>query len=137
MQRISITIDDDLLASIDALSERRGYTSRSEAVRDIMRERLAQENVAQSGEAPCVAALSYVYEHETRELSKRLTAAQHHHHDLSVSTLHVHLSNADCLEVTVLKGTAAEVRAFADIVISQRGVRHGYLKIIPVSHERD
>lgn len=137
MQRISITIDDDLLASIDALRERRGYTSRSEAVRDIVRERLAQVNAAQSDETSCVAALSYIYEHETRELSKRLTAAQHLHHDLSVSTLHVHLSNADCLEVTVLKGTAAEVRAFADTVTSQRGVRHGQLNLIPASHEHD
>ncbi len=94
-------------------------------------------NAAQSDETSCVAALSYVYEHETRELSKRLTAAQHHHHDLSVSTLHVHLSNVDCLEVTVLKGTAAEVRAFADTVTSQRGVRHGQLNLIPASHEHD
>lgn len=131
MQRISVTIDDDLLEGIDALSARRGYTSRSEAVRDIVRERLAQENLSRGDEAPCVAVLSYVYEHETRELSKRLTAAQHHHHDISVSTLHVHLSNADCLEVTVMKGTTDEVRAFADAVTSQRGVRHGHLSVIP------
>lgn len=137
MQRISITIDEDLLAGIDALSARRGYSSRSEAVRDIVRERLAQEQTAAKGEdgSHCVAALSYVYAHETRELSKRLTATQHHHHDLSVSTLHVHLSNADCLEVTVLKGKTEDVRHFADAVTSQRGVRHGQLNIIPADGE--
>lgn len=135
MQRISITIDDDLLAGIDALSELRGYSSRSEAVRDIVRERLVQEAGPKGDDMSCVAALSYVYEHETRELSKRLTATQHHHHDLSISTLHVHLSNADCLEVTVLKGKTSEVQAFADAVISQRGVRHGQLNIIPASED--
>ncbi len=131
MQRISITIDDDLLAAIDALSQRRGYSSRSEAVRDIVRESLVKEAEAGAEDGPCVAALSYVYQHGTRELSKRLTSVQHDHHDLSVSTLHVHLSNADCLEVTVLKGNAGEVRAFADAVTSQRGVRHGHLNVIP------
>jgi CopG family transcriptional regulator, nickel-responsive regulator len=134
MQRITISIDDELLAEIDALSQRRGYTSRSEAVRDIVRERLAEEKNAGADDGACVAALSYVYAHETRELSKRLTSVQHHHHDLSVSTLHVHLSNADCLEVTVLKGKAGEVRAFADAVTSQRGVRHGHLNIIPADN---
>ncbi|MDE1158488.1 MAG: nickel-responsive transcriptional regulator NikR [Neorhizobium sp.] len=131
MQRISITIDEDLLSAIDALSQKRGYASRSEAVRDIVRETLAQEAEAEAEDGPCVAALSYVYQHETRELSKRLTSVQHDHHDLSVSTLHVHLSNADCLEVTVLKGNAGAVRAFADAVTSQRGVRHGHLNVIP------
>lgn len=133
MQRISITIDDDLLAQIDALSERRGYASRSEAVRDLVREKLVEEVTPKNGAGACVAALSYVYDHETRELSRRLTEAQHHHHDLSVSTLHVHLSNDECLEVTVLKGDTADVRAFADQITSQRGVRHGHLNLIPAA----
>lgn len=131
MQRISISIDDDLLETIDRLSERRGYTSRSEALRDIVREAVTREQAAGAGETPCFATLSYVYEHETRDLAKRLTTAQHHHHDLSVATLHVHVNERDCLEVTVLKGSVQDVRLFADGVTTQRGVRLGSLNIMP------
>lgn len=131
MQRITITIDDDLLAVVDELAQRRGYGSRSEAIRDLVREASAREETAGSGEAPCIATLTYVYEHETRDLARRLTEAQHHHHDLSVSTLHVHMDHDDCLEVTVLKGPVGEVRAFADAVTTQRGVRFGKLHVIP------
>lgn len=137
MQRITISIDDDLLKTIDRLSEQRGYTSRSEALRDIVREAITREQVAGAGDAPCYAALSYVYEHETRDLARRLTTVQHHHHDLSVSTLHVHVGSRDCLEVAVLKGTVGEVKAFADGVISQRGVRHGNLHIVTADAHGD
>ncbi len=71
---------------------------------------------------------SYVYEHEKRDLASRIVATQHHHHDLSVATLHVHISHDDCLEIAVLKGKMGEVQHFADDVIAQRGVRHGHLQ---------
>ena len=111
MQRITMSIDDDLLDMIDRLSERRGYASRSEAIRDIAREAATREQAASDPGRPCFATLTYVYEHETRELARRLTTAQHHHHDLSVATLHVHVSERDCLEVVVLKGSDTVVAA--------------------------
>ena len=135
MQRISISIDDDLLATIDSLSERRGYASRSEALRDIVREAVMREKQAGSGETPCFATLSYVYEHETRDLARRLTNVQHHRHDLSVATLHVHVSERDCLEVVVLKGEVKDVQSFADGITTQRGVRLGSLHVIPADPE--
>ena len=131
MQRISISIDDELLDAIDRLSERRGYASRSEALRDIVRDSLMHEQAAGDGDAPCFATLSYVYEHETRDLARRLTSTQHHHHALSVTTLHVHVSERDCLEVAVLKGSVRDIRAFADAVTTQRGVRLDNLHIMP------
>ena len=130
MERITITIDADLLAFVDRLSAAKGYGSRSEAIRDMVRE-AAQAEMAASPEAPCVATLSYVYDHETRDLARRLTNQQHDHHDLSVATLHVHLDRHECLEVSVLRGPSGNVRAFADGVISQRGVRHGHLHLLP------
>lgn len=132
MQRITISVDDELLGVVDGLCARRGYASRSEAIRDILRETQAREAAAGDGAASCVAALSYVYEHETRDLARRLTSAQHHHHDLSVATMHVHLDHEECLEVAVLKGTVAEVRAFGDSLVTQRGVRLGHLHVVPV-----
>ena len=131
MQRITISIDDDLLDTIDRLSTRRGYASRSEALRDIVREAAARARSAEAEDAPCLATLTYVYEHGTRDLARRLTRAQHHRHDLSVATLHVHVDEHDCLEVAVLKGSVREVTAFADAVTTQRGVRLGALQIVP------
>jgi CopG family nickel-responsive transcriptional regulator len=80
-----------------------------------------------------VAALVYVYDHHARDLPKRLTQEFHDHHDLSQATLHVHLDEASCLEVTVLKGRGAEVQSFANHVIAERGVRHGHVVYVPIT----
>lgn len=106
MQRVTITLDDDLLETLDSLSQRRGYNNRSEAIRDILRSALAQEATQQHG-TQGFAVLSYVYEHEKRDLASRIVSTQHHHHDLSVATLHVHINHDDCLEIAVLKGDMA------------------------------
>ena len=95
MQRVTITLDDDLLETLDSLSQRRGYNNRSEAIRDILRSALAQEATQQHG-TQGFAVLSYVYEHEKRDLASRIVSTQHHHHDLSVATLHVHINHDDC-----------------------------------------
>lgn len=134
MQRITITIDDDLLETIDTLCRRHRYTSRSEALRDLVRQAEIRERARHDGRSRCFATLSYVYEHGTRELAKRLTNSQHAHHDLSVATMHVHLDREDCLEVAVLHGSVGEVQALADSITSQRGVRHGNLQILPAPH---
>ena len=131
MQRVTITLDDDLMADLDRIIAARGYQNRSEAIRDLARSGLEQAAVEVTDSRPCVAALVYVYDHEARELPKRLTQEFHHHHDLSQATLHVHLDEHSCLEVTVLKGRGAEVQAFANHVIAERGVRHGHVVYVP------
>ena len=128
MERITITIDDGLLAAIDAFMARKGYTSRSEAFRDAMRSTLERENTFNGGN--CVAALSYIYDHATRHLADRLTDSYHDHHDLTVASLHVHLDQEACLEVSVLRGAAGDVTAFADALATQRGVRHTNLHVV-------
>ncbi|HMN85772.1 MAG TPA: nickel-responsive transcriptional regulator NikR [Bauldia sp.] len=132
MQRVTLTLDDDLMAELDRLIARRGYQNRSEAIRDLARAGLKQSAVAAGEVDHCVAALVYVYDHSARELSRRLTETYHAHHDLSVATLHVHLDHESCLEVTVLKGSPGEVQHCADHVIAERSVRHGELVLIPV-----
>jgi CopG family nickel-responsive transcriptional regulator len=131
MERITITIDDDLLATVDALVTRRGYTSRSEAIRELMRD-AAKRDFNAAGRAPCVATLTYVYDHNTRELSQRLVAAQHDHHDLGIATTHVHFDHESCLEVAILRGPIDEVQHLADQLTAQRGVRHAALHIVPL-----
>ena len=136
MQRVTVTLDDDLLAGLDAVAARDGYASRSEALRDILREALAKPERG-TDDAPCVATLSYVYDHETRELARRITHVQHAHHALSVASLHVHLDHETCLEVAVLKGPVREVEAMAAQVTNQRGVRYGQLHVIPAVAPHD
>lgn len=131
MQRITITIEDELLAWVDQVMRQRGYPSRSEAVRDLVRESLGREAAAADGAGTCVATLTYVYDHERRDLARRLTHVQHDRHDLNVATLHVHLHHDTCLEVAVLKGPLAAVQELADAVVTQRGVRHGHLHVVP------
>jgi CopG family transcriptional regulator, nickel-responsive regulator len=135
VQRLTITIDDDLVASVDDYIEARGYANRSEAIRDLVRAGLQQSSLEVAQGRDCIATLSYVYDHEARELPKRLTQEFHDHHHLAQATLHVHISHDSCLEVTVLRGGSAEVKAFADHVIAERGVRHGHVVFMPAEAE--
>ncbi|MCB4769205.1 nickel-responsive transcriptional regulator NikR [Ancylobacter sp. Lp-2] len=140
MQRVTVTIDDALLAALDAHAARRGYENRSEAIRDALRTALGMEEAPAADDAdanrqPCIATLSYVYDHEKRELARRLTQVQHGHHDLTVASLHVHLDHGTCLEVSVLRGPADEVKQLADTVVTQRGVRYGNLHLVPAGEE--
>lgn len=96
MQRITITIKDELLAEIDAAAEARGYQNRSEIIRDLARAGL-QQNAEHAQSGQCVAALVYVYDHAARDLSKRLVRNFHGYHDMSLATLHVHLDDDSCL----------------------------------------
>jgi CopG family nickel-responsive transcriptional regulator len=132
MQRITITLDDQLTEAFEKFREQRGYANRSEAVRDLIRERLDAERLEKRPAGDCLASLIYVYNHRERELAARLTKTHHAHHDLAVSTLHVHLDHDNCLEIVVLRGPIDRVRGFADAVIAQAGVRHGKLYLLPV-----
>jgi CopG family transcriptional regulator, nickel-responsive regulator len=138
MQRVTITIDDDLTAELERYMAMHGYANRSEAIRDLARAGLQQNSAQAGGPGQCVAALIYVYDHHQRDLPKRLTRDFHDHHDLAQATLHVHLDHERCMEVTVLKGRANDVRALADHVIAERGVRHGKIVYLPgVAHDHE
>lgn len=133
MERFTISLDDDLAHEFDRLIESRGYSNRSEAVRDVLRGHLDRLREDVDADAHCVANLSYVYNHHERELAERLMAVQHEHHDLVVSTMHAHLDHDYCIETVILRGRASQVRRFADQVAAERGVRHGSLNIVLVN----
>jgi CopG family nickel-responsive transcriptional regulator len=132
MDRFTISLDENLANAFDSLIKERGYATRSEAVRDILRSHLQRSAEKRSSKGSCVANLSYVYNHHVRELSERLTSIQHAHHDLTVSSMHAHLDHDQCLETVMLKGKVKRVREFADEIIAERGVRHGSLNLINV-----
>ena len=131
MQRVTVTLDDDLMADLDRIIEGRGYQNRSEAIRDLARAGIQQATEDAGEGRDCVSALVFVYDHATRDLAKRLVQTSHDRHDLTQATLHVHLDHDSCLEVTVLKGPSSEVKAFADHVIAERGVRYGRVVMVP------
>ncbi len=130
MDRFTISLAPDLATEFDALVAERGYQSRSEAVRDILRSELSSRRESGDPSGPCVAALSYVYNHHERDLSERLASLQHDHHELIVSTMHAHLDHDHCIETVILKGRARQVRDFCDKLTAERGVRHGQLNLV-------
>jgi CopG family nickel-responsive transcriptional regulator len=132
MERFTISLDERLAAEFDALMRAHGYVNRSEAVRDLLRHRIERERLERDAALHSVGCLSYVYGHHERDLSERLTALAHAHHDLVISATHAHLDHETCLETVILRGRTRAVRAFADAVIAERGVRHGSLNLVPV-----
>ena len=135
MRRITISVEDSLAEQFDDLIECHGYQTRSEAFRDLVRSRLEAERKVTNEARYCVATVSYIYNHHERELASRLASVQHDHHDLCVSTMHVHLDHDNCLETLILRGTYKQVSVFANSLIAQSGVRHGNIHIVPVEME--
>ena len=119
--RFGVSLDSDLLEKFDALCERQGCPSRSEALRDIIRDALVQDSL-HSETADAAGVLSLIYDHHVRDLSRKLTERQHDAHGLIVTTLHVHLDHHNCLEILVLKGSASLRISFALSAASRTGL---------------
>jgi len=126
LSRIGVAIDGGLLDKFDRLIAQRGYTNRSEAFRDLIRDELV-EKAWEAPDSHVVGTVTLVYDHHVRLLNEKLTGIQHDFHRSILSTLHVHLDHDNCLEVLVLRGRASEVRKVADVLISTKGVKHGRL----------
>ena len=133
MERVTISMSDEFAAELAAFMDGYHYENRSEAVRDLARLGLQRARIDHTLSGPCVGALSYVFNHHTRELSKRITEAHHGEHDIQVATTHVHLDHDNCLEVAILRGDAPAVREFSKAIIAERGVKHGQVNIVPVA----
>ncbi len=128
LSRIGVAIDSELLEKFDKLIAQRGYTNRSEAFRDLIRDELV-EKAWESPESNVVGTVTLVYDHHVRMLNEKLTDLQHDHHKSILSTLHVHLDHDHCLEVLVVRGKAAELQRIAGALLSAKGVKHGRLTI--------
>lgn len=122
--RFGVSADGRLLERFDELLVRKGYVNRSEAVRDLIRSALVEDEWSQEG-AIAVGTVTLVYDHHASDLTERLTEHQHAHHETVLSTLHIHLDHHNCLEVIVLKGQASEIKQLADALIGTKGVKHG------------
>ena len=132
--RFGVSIDSQLIKKFDALIERKGYTSRSEAIRDMIRDSLVEQEW-EFDDRETVGTITIVYNHHTRELEHVLTDIQHRSFRHIVSTLHVHLDAHNCLEVLVVKGKSREIKKIADRLIGARGVKHGKLTMTTTGKE--
>ena len=126
LSRIGIALDSDLLRRFDRSIAKRGYTNRSEAFRDLIRDRLVAESTA-APNATVVGTITLIYDHHARGVTEKLTELQHAQHDLVVSTSHAHLDHDSCLEVLIVRGKAAQVEGLAGRLIGLKGVQHGRL----------
>src|SRR5918911_5144291 len=124
LNRVNISLKNALLEAFDRRNDAKGYATRSEAIRDLIRERLIREE-AERATGEQVAVVTLVYDHHARELAARLIDKQHHHHEVVVSSLHVHLGERHCLEVSVLRGPVKQIRHLGDELLATRGVLHG------------
>ncbi len=136
LERVGISLEDTLLKKFDSLIERRGYANRSEAIRDLIRDQLVQEEWSERGQenGEKVAVVSIVYDHDSSSLSQKLTHIQHENHRAVVSALHVHLDPHNCLEVLILRGRAKEIVAMGDSLVSAKGVKYG--RVMPATTGR-
>ncbi len=135
MERFTISLDDPLAREFDQMIAAMGYGSRSEAVRDLIRQALESQQAARYASPYSVAVVSYVYNPHEKALADRLMSARHEHHDLVTSTMHAPLDHDDSLEAVFLRGRRVSVQQFAQQTIAQSGVRHGAIHLIAAETE--
>jgi CopG family nickel-responsive transcriptional regulator len=132
--RFGVSIDDQLIRKFDSLIARKGYATRSEAIRDMIRDTLVEQEWS-SDDRETVGTITIVYNHHTRELDHALTDMQHQSFHQIISALHVHLDAHNCLEVLVVKGRSRDIKQIADRLIGTRGVKHGKLTMTTTGKE--
>jgi len=126
--RFGVSIEPDLLKKFDKMIKKEGYTTRSEAIRDLIRDNLIKEK-NRNPDAEAIGTLTMVYDHHVRNLTDKLLDIQHDHTKETLATTHVHIDRHNCLEVLVLKGKTRNIQKLADNIKALRGIKHGELVI--------
>ena len=137
LERIGVSLEDDLLEKFDRLIAEKGYVNRSEAIRDLIRDALVQRAFTQESDRreERVAVVTLVYDHDSASLAQKLAHIQHENHKAVVSALHVHMDEHNCLEVLVLRGRGKDVVAMGEGLVSTKGVKYG--KLVPATTGQD
>jgi CopG family nickel-responsive transcriptional regulator len=129
IERVGVSLEKELLGAFDKLIAEKGYQSRSEAIRDLIRQQLSSDRLGNE-KAEAVAAVVLVYDHHATSLMERLTELQHSHLLQTISSLHVHLGHHDCLEVIVLRGKVGEINRMGEKLVSIKGVKLGRINLL-------
>jgi len=129
IERVGVSLEKELLSVFDKLIAKQGYQSRSEAIRDLIRQQLSAERLS-NPEAKAVAAVCIVYDHHATRLAEKLIDLQHSHILQVISSLHVHLDEDDCLEVIVLRGRVGQIDRMGEGILSMKGVKLGRVNLL-------
>lgn len=125
--RFGVSIEQDLLENFDRLIAERRYATRSEALRDLIREALIQQKIESETETQALGSLTLIYDHHASNLLQEMAQLQHDFHELILSVMHLHVSHNDCMEVIALHGKVAEIVKLANGLLSLKGIKHGKL----------
>ena len=126
--RFGVSLEPEMLKKFDKLIRKKGYGSRSEAIRDLIRDETVKQILENENE-PVVGTLTIVYDHDASNVTNKLLDVQHRHHKNISSTMHLHLDEHNCLEVLVVSGKVKDVQSIADSITSIKGVKHGKLTV--------
>ena len=126
--RFTVSLPPELLRQFDSLVNTKGYANRSQAVAELIRDRLVDQSLT-SNDREIAGIITLVYDHHKPHLQGVLTDCQHDHHETIISTLHVHLDHYNCLEVLVVRGTAAKLQHMADRLMAVKGLKHGKVTV--------
>lgn len=129
IERIGVSLDGKLLSMFDKIIARQGYKSRSEAIRDLIRQQLSSERLS-NPKSQAVAVVCMVYNHHSTKLMQRLTDLQHSHLLETICSMHIHLDTDDCMEVIALRGRVGEINKVAENILSQKGVKLGRINLV-------
>lgn len=125
--RFGVSIDQDLLENYDRLIGERGYATRSEALRDLIRDALIQQKIETQTDVEALGSLTLVYDHHARNLAREMSSFQHQYHDIVLSVMHLHVSHDDCLEIIALRGVVSDIVNLANGLLSLKGIKNGKL----------
>ncbi len=134
LQRFGVSMKEELLGKLDRLVDEKGYSSRSEAIRDMVRQQLVLAEW-EDREAEVAGTITLLYDHEVEGLCDGLTSLQHQYHDAIMATMHLHLDHHHCLEVLIVKGRAGRLQKLADELAHRKGVKHGKLTVSSTGKE--
>jgi len=135
IERIGVSLESDLLTKFDKAIEGKGYKNRSEAIRDLIREHLSQEKIEHK-KTPAIGAIFLVYDHHTAHISSVFKKLGHHGQIKTISSIHVYIDSDNCLEVLLVRGMACDINKLGEMMISLRGVKHGYVNLVAVDEEK-
>jgi CopG family nickel-responsive transcriptional regulator len=131
VERVGVSFEPQLLNKFDVLIKKRGYTNRSEAIRDLVRKEIIESGIKEE-EGEVIGTLTIIYDHDIGDVTNKLLHLQHHHHAEISFTTHVHVNERTCLEIVVIRGQLSRVKKFSENIKALKGVKHGQLTITKI-----
>ncbi len=132
VERVGVSFEPKLLIKFDTLIKKRGYTNRSEAIRDLVRKEIIESDIKEE-ESEVIGTLSIIYDHDVGNITDKLLHIQHHHHQEITFTTHIHIDKRTCLEIVVIRGLLPHVKKFAENIKALKGVHQGQLALMKIS----